>query len=540
MIVYISQISTFLHVFIIDIELASSKLRCRFAEDVISSLVNEPLVSDQNEVNYHYDENLYTDLAVLKATEVESETNNSDRLTLLEQKLSEKKSIKMKDLLQKNDEAVFIRAVGGMGKTTMLEMYARKWAKKTINLDFPFHFIFFFSCKEINRLHGDIKSIDELFRYRYPEIFKMISLKDLEPIADKVLIIVDGLDELQDVYECSDRPQKGSLTPFQIVFDLVNNKGQVLRGHKTIASGRPKACDFIKKKLLELKENERKVIRIKTVEVCGFKEENVNKYVEKFFNGNIEKVKRVKEVIRSSNNLKVMSTVPVFTWVICHVYSENLITKPLNTCTELYMYACLVFLRKHLRGLDSCSYSTLTEMANDDNVIECIYSLMTLSVKTYMSNKVLFTEKDIGILKCPVNLEQTGLIVRYNRSEMKRPIFQYKHLVLQEFLTGLYLCVTKGISPYLSNRELTSCAPIIFGINRLLKENDFFKDLFTRLSCVHKDKSKFVERIMLPYRALKFGRYIAKNAIEIPDCMIGSDSLTIDLSIPECQEFFSI
>ena len=87
---------------------------------------------------------------------------------------------------------------------------------------------------------------------------------------------------------------------------------------------------------------------------------------------------------------------------------------------------------------------------------------MTLSVKTYMRNQVLFSDKEVSQLKCPVHLEQTGLIVKYNRGEMREPIYQYKHLVLQEFLTGIYLCVTKGISPYLTNRELSSCAPVIF------------------------------------------------------------------------------
>eukprot|EP00111_Clytia_hemisphaerica_P007881 TCONS_00022888-protein len=269
-----------------------------------------------------------------------------------------------------------------------------------------------------------------------------MALKDLEPVADKVLLVVDGLDELQDVYECSEKKpnNNGSLTPFQIVFDLINTQGHILKGHKSIACGRPKACDFLKKKILDLKASNRKVIKIKTVEVCGFKEEDVEKYIHKFFNGNIEKISRVQEIIRSSHNLKVMSTVPVFAWVICNVYSEDLITKPLNTCTELYMYACLVFLRKHLQGVCEKGCDNLLEMLNDENVIECIYSLMTLSVKTYMQNQVLFSEDEVRQLKCPVHLEQTGLIVKYNRGEMREPIYQYKHLVLQEFLTGLYLC----------------------------------------------------------------------------------------------------
>eukprot|EP00111_Clytia_hemisphaerica_P008531 TCONS_00024915-protein len=234
-----------------------------------------------------------------------------------------------------------------------------------------------------------------------------------------------------------------------------------------------------------------------------------------------------------------MSTVPVFAWVICNVYSEDLITKPLNTCTELYMYACFVFLRKHLQGVSTQGYDNLLDMLNDNNVIDCIYSLMTLSVKTYMQNQVLFSEEEVRQLNCPVHLEQTGLIVNYNRGEMREPIYQYKHLVLQEFLTGLYLCVTKGMSPYLTNRELSSCAPVIFGIGRLLKENDFFIKFFQRLSNLHTTKSTFFRRIFQPYRTWVFNKYLTRNTLEIPDCMVGPNSLLIDSTIPECQEFMT-
>ena len=43
---------------LLDIQIASSKLRSQYAEEIISSLVNEPLVGDRSQVHYQYDENL--------------------------------------------------------------------------------------------------------------------------------------------------------------------------------------------------------------------------------------------------------------------------------------------------------------------------------------------------------------------------------------------------------------------------------------------------------------------------------------------------
>ena len=413
---------------------------------MISTLANQSLVGNHDTTHCHSNNDLYTELAVLKANEIDQDLeNNSDREALLEQRHLKKDSIELDKLFQQDDDVVFVRGVGGMGKTTMLEMYALRWAKRELNLDLPLHFVFLFSCREMNRLYGNIVSMEELFREKYPEIFDIVSLKDLAPIADRVLIIVDGVDELQGVYESESTSVNLLLTPSQTIFNLINVHGSVLKGHKSIACGRPKACDFIMRKVTQLQRDSRKRTNIKTVEVCGFKETQIDNYIEKFFAGNKKKADRVREAIQTSDNLKIMSTVPVFIWVIANVYSEDLITKPLNTFTELYMYACLVFLRNHMHGTETRNQNkTLIELLDKDVIYECIYSLMTLSVKTYMNSQVLFSEYDIVSLNCPVHLEETGLIVKYSRGEMKEPVYQFKHLVLQEFLTGLYYALPKG------------------------------------------------------------------------------------------------
>ena len=57
---------------------------------------------------------MYTDLAVLKANEVDKELNNSDRNALMEQRYLDKESIKLDDLFQQRNDTVFVRGVGGI------------------------------------------------------------------------------------------------------------------------------------------------------------------------------------------------------------------------------------------------------------------------------------------------------------------------------------------------------------------------------------------------------------------------------------------
>ncbi|XP_066931512.1 uncharacterized protein [Clytia hemisphaerica] len=520
-----------------DIEHASSLLRSQYDVEVIRSLANHsPLVN--HDVIQDNNNNLYTELAVLRDNEIDQDLdNNSDRSSLLEQRHLEKDSIELEHLVQQNDDVVFVRGVGGMGKTAMLEMFALRWVRNQLNPDTPLDFVFLFSCREINLLQGRFVSIEDLFKEKYPKVFDRISLKDLAPIADRILIIVDGVDELQGVYESQNN---SSMSPFQTIFSLINTHGTVLKGHKSIACGRPKACDYIRR-FLQTEIGLQNRTNIKTVEVCGFNDAQIDKYIEKFFAGNKEKADRVREAIRISDNLRIMASTPVLIWVIAIVYSEDLITKPLNTYTELYMYACLVFLRNHMHGTRANYHKPLIELLDDEEIYECVYALMVLSVKTYMNDQVLFTEDDIVTLKCPVHLEQTGLIVKYSRGEITEPVYQFKHLVLQEFLTGLYLCITKGISPYLTNRELSSCSPVIFGIQRMLRDNEnkLFSKFFNKLTELNKRKMNFSEKLMEPFNSLSFHLYASINAIEIPKCMIGTNVLIIDTSFPECQEFMT-
>ena len=148
-----------------------------------------------------------------------------------------------------------------------------------------FDFVFLFTRREINVLLKNIKTVEDLLRHKYPEVFDTINISDLESISDRVLIIVDGLDELQDIYELNKEKS------FNLISSLIDTRKGILKNHKVIACGRPKACEFVKQKFVQLS---------KTIEVVGFNQDNILKYVDKFFVGEEEKAKKVKEALELS------------------------------------------------------------------------------------------------------------------------------------------------------------------------------------------------------------------------------------------------
>ena len=117
---------------ILGISLAASKLRNRYIDDLVEVMINQPLSKYDNENIEVNREDFYVDLTVLESSEAEKELGGSDREYLMEKKFEERESIQLNEIIQPDDKAVYIRGVGGTGKTTLLEMFTLRWAKKCL------------------------------------------------------------------------------------------------------------------------------------------------------------------------------------------------------------------------------------------------------------------------------------------------------------------------------------------------------------------------------------------------------------------------
>ena len=454
----------------------------------------------------------YIDLAVLCGDRVDAEWHNSDREALMEQKYLQLESIAIENLWTASDQLVVIRGVAGIGKSTLIQRYVLKWAKNEVLTgdEEKVDFLFIFQCRELNMMQH-VTCFEELLRIMYPKVFDYINYNDLQKISDRVMIIVDGLDELQEIYVDTDVIQpflqdssasfEAKTTTRELVKSMIDTKSTALKGHKAIVCGRPKACEIIK---LQLREKQ----RIKTIEVCGFSEKKSIKYIDAFFKEYPLKAEKVKEVIRKPN-LRMMASVPIFLWVICLLYTEDFTTE-INSVTELYTYGLFTFLKNHLRGFSNLENQSLTSIITMPAFGEIVHALAKLSVKTYMNHQVVFRDEDIKNIRCPIHLEQTGFIVKHSTGKFSLESYQFKHLAFQEFLCALYLCLVKGVSKYNTNRELSSCTPTILGIHWLLnkQKNKLFLAFYQNLTNAHKASRGFIKSVRAPYENLLYKQFI--------------------------------
>ena len=364
----------------------------------------------------------------------------------------------MEDILSRIDNFVVVRGIAGIEKTSMVDSYVLKWAKQEIlngqNNSHQIDFLFKLTCRKINTF-SNVSSAEEILRCEYEKVLQDIDCEDLEDISHRILILVDGADELKSLHEISDPKNRALPGPVKSVYDLIDTRSKFLTGHKTMIAARPEACQII--------DTEFKMIaNMKMIEVCGFNSESVNIYIDNYFANNPITAQIVKQKIDESENLTVMASIPIYTWVICSIFNEDINIESPRTTTHLCSYACLLFIRNHINEISGCSFSSnssFQDIISNKGVLQVILCLGELTKSTLKYKKVAFSEEDLK--KFPIALETTGFIVKDQRSK----IYQFRHLVLQEYFAALYMYLQSDCTKNFHENNYRSCIPIISGFS---------------------------------------------------------------------------
>ena len=107
----------------------------------------------------------------------------------------------------------------------------------------------------------------------------------------------------------------------------------------------------------------------------------------------------------------------------------------------------------------------------------------------------------------------SGTVIKHSTGKFGCEAYQFRHLVFQEYLCSIFLCLAKGVSRYSTNRELSSCTPTILGIHRLISEvtNPLFVPFYQSLERVHTVKISKLKLIKTPYDRFIYKRFIDKH-----------------------------
>ena len=405
----------------------------------------------------------------------------------------DKRFVLLEDILKVEDDLVLLGGGVGIGKSTLVETYALRWARDKIltgKNGFPrIDFLFHTTCSSLNSLKEG-ESFESILGKEFPALFDSIKLSDLSDLAEKVLIIVDGIEQLQYPIGLKAASQCLSNIDKNILKTNTNESlPLLLRGHKLLLSGRSEACLDI------LNSVDR---ACKMIEVLGFNQAGITNYISKYYHGKEERESYLTNRIKVSSNLQDMMVIPLYAQIVCGIFdSEN--RNPENTAS-LFISIILAALTE--KCLFIKKQSPLKDLFFDRRLLLLFIGLAEFSLKMLMEGKTIFNENDIAGLQNKEVMQVCGIIVKTSPEENQ---YKFRCQFHQQYFAGFYLFLLgdgklsstfTGFSTSLNgalikNRNVLNCLPVVVGLESIIK---------------HKQSSeivtKFVQNILKIYEQI--------------------------------------
>ena len=372
-----------------------------------------------------------------------------------------------------NPKSVLVTGKAGIGKTLYCQNLIRDWADNKLfqpqsNRNVPdFKFAYLLTFRQLNLLGDERVTLREILN-RSSVLDEHSNIDDslFEYIVDHsedVLIILDGFDEYSKqnfiVSDSDDRypnSAKEKMPVAALCAKLI--KGKILKDSVVMMTSRPDEYDQVKGK----------IPFDRYVEITGFSEEQVKKYIEKYFKENEVMKNAVMDHITKNDNLVSFAHIPVLCSLMCS-YFEYILNESINTYAlpvsmgDIYSEVINMFLRKHSRTKGAPSKKTLDKLSK--------FAAHLLRKEKYLFSVVddmkRFSSEEVESLKAS-GLLHCGPPFRKSFSETTK-YFCFTHLTLQEYLAARWFVKQREIPSYSEN---ASGMVLQFMSGILSKQND--------------------------------------------------------------------
>ena len=332
------------------------------------------------------------------------------------------------ELITAEDRKCFLRGVAGIGKTSLIEYLALKWANRDLFSGEEgkglFDFLFLIKCRELEETENE--TVQQFFKTKFD-----VDTDKLKDHGERILIIVDGLDE--------DANLEQSIKSNTKLRALLKKDNDFLKGHATIISGRPH-IDFV------LDRVEDQIGEYKRIEVTGLSLEEVDRHIDVITNGKKAVATKIKETIHSSTNMSALAAIPQYLGTLCYVIAMQGegATMTTETMTPLYVWTLASFWIQHVqdKGHEAQGFY---ETFSDEKVAKSLINVSWISFELLKKNKIVFKEGEFPGLK-QISKEHQEMFNTFfiKKPTHRRPSYQFKHLTLHEFFAATH-CMLKGI-----------------------------------------------------------------------------------------------
>ena len=399
--------------------------------------------------------------------------------------------IEVSQLLDTKNRVIFIRAVAGMGKTTLSKQLIASWSRDEIYNDIKVCMMF--ECRIINVLRGTRGShlqTNEIFE----EMVKTTFPFDLNDGKD-VLFVIDGLDEIlgTSTYDC-------------IIKQLFNR--DIYPYCKIIVTGRP----HVQWELETCGE----VGGLKRVEIQGLSTEQIAKYISKFPfpEGGCINLNSVQD---SLENFYPLLRIPQFlNTFFCII--KLLDFQAIHSEAELYCWTIYLLLKQHADKHSPSERKSIPDIFNEYS--KDLLILGEICHKLLGENKIIIPKEDLDarLVNCERGREFIGSLF-LDASDDCGEKFQFKHLSIMEFLSAIHISSSENplemisdnlkngflevvifvcqlISGWSSKRIISEMVKVNAGKLKQININSFCHDVVKALyGCKFDEETKFLNSL---------------------------------------------
>lgn len=396
--------------------------------------------------------------------------------------------LSIEDLFKHDDEYIIVSANSGVGKTTMTETLAHKWANgeiwKSADDENRYDFVFALYCRRLNKYQNEQIDIADVLEREFKEIFSYVTIDDLRRKKNRVLLIIEGLDEtacFDDLKEMNEEQMAKFSKYAQLIFDAINPNSSIAPFHHLVTCRSGTDFDIVKKFQCKIKQ----------LVLPGFTKDDQNAYIVNFFSESSQVAERVLQKLGESPIFDALSQNPFYLWVFCSLAQEELLSTP-KTCSDVYASVVLLFYRN--QGWKS-SNKSLFEFVKSEHFKKSFLQITELAFETLKRKDILFSKDSIEMGDIQFNdaLQNSALITKVHENDFAGESYQFAHLIIHEFLAAYHVFYHNAYMNQTEQLNLFSQPSFLLFLSGLLGSSSQSTSSLYLLTCMRKKKANSLD-----------------------------------------------
>nr|XP_036881638.1 NACHT, LRR and PYD domains-containing protein 12 isoform X1 [Manis javanica] len=338
--------------------------------------------------------------------------------------------IQMETLFEPDEErpepprTVVLQGAAGMGKSMLAHKVMLDWADGKLFQD-RFDYLFYINCREMNPGAAECSARD-LLSGCWPE--RGAPLQELVRVPERLLLIIDGFDELQP----SSHDPRG---PWCLCWEEKRPAELLLRsliGKKLL----PELSLLVTTRPTALERLHRLLEHPRHVEILGFSEAERKEYFYRYFH-DAEQADQAFSFVRDNEPLFTLCFVPMVCWVVCTCLKQQqeggwLLRQTSRTTTAVYM----LYLRSLMQPRPG---------SPAPRPLPHQRGLCSLAADGLWNQKILFDEQDLRKHGLDAADVSSFLIMNIFQKDINcEKFYSFIHLSFQEFFAAMHYALDGG------------------------------------------------------------------------------------------------